>query len=241
MGDEAELTARFAYTDDDGLSCPFELPLGTLTPPPAAPLVPLHDIAVLVPTGAQSSADPSSIQVIGRNLQLQQSSTGAVLVTATVAAACSTSGAADVSDSAPIFANLEAEDYQLDFGHRCGAPVGILQGTANQQPLTEGQATWLPVRLALPAGTAMQAITLAITYDDAYVAASATRFGGGAQLPEYPAVNYGDTNAVRYNGVWQCEGTAVPTSVVLLEVQIQVQIHSTLYFRAQSCSALSTA
>ena len=235
VGDEAELRGRFTYTDDDGLACPFELPLGTLTPPPPPPLAPLHDVTVLVPNGGLASSDTSSIQIGGRNLQLQQSSAGEVLITATVAAACSASGTADISGSAPIFANLEAEDYQLDVGHRCGAPVGIVQG-ASQQPLAVGQSTWLPVRLAVPAGNAMQTITFALTYDDAYLTINASRFGVEQGLPEFAAVNSGDTNAIRYNGVWSCQGKEVPSASDLLEFEFQVRNSSTRHMTQYTTS-----
>jgi hypothetical protein len=215
-GDKADLRAVFTYTDeDDGLSCPFELPIGDLAPSPR----PLHDVSVLI--SSLTSSGPAITIDAGHNLELQQSSASPVQLTATVNTQCNP---ANISDAQLVYANLEAEAYQVDLGHRCGAPVGkISDDGTTQRLLAIGDTEVLPVRLSVPVGATLQSITIATTFDDTLLEVNDVTFAKSAHRPDHPDANWGDTNAVRYNGVWSpVRGDAPEGALDLFAIELQV-------------------
>ena len=206
VGDQSQLSATFTYTDED-LACPFTLPLAALDPSSA----PRHDPGVLIQ--ALTSADTAAITTSSRYLVLQDSSVASVTITADVAAQCTASGFADMSGDLPIYANLKARDYQVDFGHQCGAPVALMVSRRVQRPLALGDTVQLPMRLAKPDGAVMRSITIATEYDDTLLTVTDWNTeGAGATFT--PALNYGDSNVVRFNGVWS--STSQPGRLQLL-------------------------
>lgn len=223
----AGLEAEFTYAEHDGLACPFRLPLGTLRQVER----PVHDVSTLL--GSLASTGPSVVSVnADQNLVLQGSSVQKIQITAALEGACTSSGDASnpgESDSTDVYANLEATDYQLDVGHRCGSPMAKLyvngSDTAQRLLAANEESDAMQVRIVTPASNLLQSVTLAITYDAddlSVTAATCTVAAAGSKQPAYSAVNFGDTNALRYNGVWSAEGTSVSNQTVLLEFRLKV-------------------
>jgi hypothetical protein len=211
-GDEASVYARFMYSQHDGLACPFVLPLGNLM----SQVPPLHNMSVIIDT-IQTSDTLSVRMTQDRNLMLVQSSVAELSVNATVSAFCVDPGSSSVSDHIFIHANIEAEDYQFDVGHRCGSPISHIS-SGSQRELRVGDSEWLPMRFTVPANNSMQALTVAMTYDDeGFVIVKNVSDDGALEYMGYieptlgteNAANFGDTNAVRYNSVWK-----LPTEVI---------------------------
>lgn len=118
-----------------------------------------------------------------------------------------------------IFANLEAREASLDFGHRCGAPVsaGSPPATAGT-PLATGATTWLPLYLSISPTLYMKSVSAVVAYDTSKLRVIAVRSpdepaaesaGGSAEFYDTFTlndaaftVNYGDTNAVTVTIVW---------------------------------------
>lgn len=128
-------------------------------------------------------------------------------------------GDPNVVNTTTIFANLEARDESLDFGHRCAAPVSSVATAATVgSPLARGDTAWLPLYLSISPSLYMKSVSAVVTYDDSKLRVIAVR------SPEGPAdaaaggsagfydsftlndaaftVNYGDTNAVTVTLVW---------------------------------------
>jgi hypothetical protein len=209
-GDQAYLMGKFHYADDDGLRCPFTAPLGAGPQGPG----PIHDMAVVVQRMGSSDTRAIGIGAGGRNVTLLDSSAAAVDVTAVVNSSCTATGAAEVSDTMAMYANLEAGPLEFDVGHRCGSPVAMI-ANGTQASVRVGDTVCLPVSLNFPKGTAMLSFTTAHTFNASIWQPTCVHTPGECScseaLPPFynvahggvGAASYGDTNAVRYNSVWQ--------------------------------------
>jgi hypothetical protein len=215
-GDQAFLTGKFHYSDHDGLACPFTAPMGAVPQGPGT----VHDMAVILQGMRSSDTKAIDIGGAGRNLTLIDSSAAAVDVTAVVSASCAAAGASEVSDTLTMYANLEAGPYEIDVGHRCGSPVAsIANGT--QLPVQVGDTMCLPVSLNVPNGAAMLSFATSHTFNESVWQPTCVHTPGECGCPQtlpafynlavgsIGASNYGDTNAVRYNSVWQKPNTSL--------------------------------
>ena len=198
-GDETPPLARFLYSDDDGLECPFDLALST-TPSAVAPL---HDPATLVPPSQIVSSDTAAVSIAASgDLTLVQSSKAVLEISAAVDVACIAPASAGVSSTLQLHANLEAVGFQFDLGHRCGSPIGRITAGA-QRPLADGDIELVPLRFAVPVDNSMSTVTVAVDFDDAMFAVNSSNIEPVlSSLGSFFAVNADDTNAVRLNSVW---------------------------------------
>jgi hypothetical protein len=146
-----------------------------------------------------------------------------------------------------MFANLEARNTSLDFGHRCGAPISSASTSATlaATPLPTGATTWLPLYLSMPPSYYMKSVSAVLTYDASKLRVINVRSpdeppqdSGGGSAGFYDSftlndaaftVNYGDTNAVTVTLVWPEPQKLLQglTVIALLYVQVLLSINRT--------------
>lgn len=199
VGDPAPLTARFKWQDELCWSpetnlCEVPALVATLTS---------SEVAAIAPSA-------------GCSLTLQGSSTFDVDVTAGVDPVCTADGAT-LTDTITLFSNLEANPYEFDLGHRCGAAFAVLDDgvlrPVRPAAAAEAPATfYVPVSLNVPSGGEVLSLTTAHTFNNTVLEAVGVHSQGCgcADVPAFydantglSGSNFGDTNAVRVNTVWR--------------------------------------
>lgn len=148
-------------------------------------------------------------------------------------------GDPNIVGTTSIFANLEAREASLDFGHRCGAPIASVSPPATLgTPLAIGATVWLPLYLSISTTLYMKSVSAVVTYDTSKLRVIAVRSpdeapdesaGGSAEFYDSFTlndaaftVNYGDTNAVTVTLVWP-EPQQLPqqvSAIALLYVEV---------------------
>jgi hypothetical protein len=159
VGTLDQLIGTFVYTDNDSLNCSVTMPLGNLPTSGmltdvltlSSQIISMQTTDAAIAIDVQQSADNKWY-----NLLLQSSASGMVTVTAT--GGCTANGLPTLLSNVQMFANLEADQFQLDFGHRCGAPIGRIEGS-QQSPLSTGATVWVPIYMHSSAQAALQSFT----------------------------------------------------------------------------------
>lgn len=159
---------------------------------------------------------------------------GGFLLTATPCA-----GDPAIVNTTSVFANLEAREASLDFGHRCGAPISTVSSPAAAgTPLAMGSTAWLPLYLSISPTLYMKSVSAVVTYDISKLrvvavrspdeAADASAGGSAGFYDSFTlndaafTVNYGDTNAVTVTIVWPEPQQLLQqvTAIALLHVEV---------------------